>query len=127
MNVLGLNAYHRDVSAALVPRRKLIAAVEGERFRRIKHITRLPHPASAAFVSPFDRAAVCAIDGFGDFVSTSWGQVEGMRLDVRERVYFPHSLGLLYLALTQYLGFPDYGDEFKVMGLAPYGESRYVR
>jgi carbamoyltransferase len=213
MNVLGLNAYHGDVSAALVRDGRLIAAVEEERFRRVKHITGFPthaiasclrmggisakdvdlfavsrrprahlwrkalfvlrnrpkktladrarnmasigrlsdtiaaapgldeyavrprmryvehhpaHLASAAFVSPFDDAAVCAIDGFGDFVSTSWGRLRGNRLDVSERVFFPHSLGLMYLALTQYLGFPNYGDEFKVMGLAPYGEPRFV-
>ena len=85
------------------------------------------HLASAAYVSPFADAAVCAIDGFGDFVSTSWGVLDRTRIAVRGRVYFPHSLGMLYLAMTQYLGFPKYGDEFKVMGLAPYGEPRYVR
>src|SRR6185436_5317640 len=85
------------------------------------------HLASAAFVGPFEDAAVCAIDGFGDFTSTSWGRVAGTALSVDRRIFFPHSLGLLYLALTQYLGFPKYGDEFKVMGLAPYGEPRYVR
>jgi carbamoyltransferase len=214
MNVLGLNAYHGDVSAVLVRDGRLIAAVEEERFRRIKHIAGFPscaiaeclrlggiraadvdlfavsrrprahlwrkalfvlqhrpkrtigdrlrnvaridslagaiagsvgleeyevrprmryvehhpaHLASAAFVSPFDDAAVCAIDGFGDFVSTSWGRLSGSTLNVDGRVFFPHSLGLLYLAITQYLGFPKYGDEFKVMGLAPYGEPRYVR
>src|SRR5262249_16872589 len=84
------------------------------------------HLASAAFASPFDEAAVCAIDGFGDFTSTSWGRVHGRTLDVDRRIFFPHSLGLLYLAITQFLGFPKYGDEFKVMGLAPYGEPRYV-
>ena len=95
---------------------------------RMRYVEHHPaHLASAAFVSPFDTAAVCAIDGFGDFVSTSWGTLAGTGLDVRERVFFPHSLGLLYLAVTQYLGFPNYGDEFKVMGLAPYGEPRYVR
>ena len=212
--VLGLNAYHGDVSAALVRDGRLIAAVEEERFRRIKHYAGFPHLAvaeclrlagaqpadvdvfavsrnprahlwrkalfllryrpsgtvgerarnmskigslpttiaaslgldervvrrrtrfiehhpshlaSAAFVSPFDAAAVCAIDGFGDFVSTSWGRVEGSRLRVDGNVFFPHSLGLLYLAITQFLGFPKYGDEFKVMGLAPYGEPLYVR
>ena len=214
MNILGLNAYHGDVSAALVRDGQLVAAVEEERYRRIKHVAGFPaqamhacleiggiapadvdvfavsrdprahlwrkalfllrhrpkgtvasrarnlaslrslpstiagalgldearvrsrlrfvehhpsHLASAAFVSPFDEAAVCAIDGFGDFVSTSWGRVTGARLSVDRRVFFPHSLGLLYLAITQYLGFPNYGDEFKVMGLAPYGEPRYVR
>jgi carbamoyltransferase len=69
---------------------------------------------------------VCAIDGFGDFVSTSLATGRGSRLEVLEQVYFPHSLGLMYLAITQYLGFPKYGDEYKVMGLAPYGEPDYV-
>jgi len=214
VNILGLNAYHGDVAAALVRDGQLVAAVEEERFRRIKHVAGFPHQAiavclemgglaasdvdvfavsrdprahlwrkalfllknrpkgtvasrarnlaslralpstlakslnlddavvrqrtrfvehhpahlaSAAFVSPFDEAAVCAIDGFGDFVSTSWGRVAGTRLSVEGRVFFPHSLGLLYLAITQYLGFPNYGDEFKVMGLAPYGEPGFVR
>ena len=95
---------------------------------RVQYIEHHPaHLASAAFVSPFDQAAICAIDGFGDFVSTSWGRVTGPRLSIDGHVFFPHSLGLLYLAITQYLGFPNYGDEFKVMGLAPYGEPRYTR
>jgi carbamoyltransferase len=214
MNIVGLNAYHGDVSAVLVRDGRLIAAVEEERFRRIKHCSGFPakalqqclrmgeieaadvdlfavsrdprahlwrkalfllrhrprgtvadrarnaarigalsdviaasvgleparvrartrfvehhpaHLASAAFVSPFDRAAVCAIDGFGDFVSTSWGRLERAALHVDDRVFFPHSLGLLYLAITQYLGFGKYGDEFKVMGLAPYGEPCFTR
>jgi carbamoyltransferase len=213
MNVLGLNAYHGDVSAVLVRDGQLVAAIEEERFRRIKHCAGFParaiaeclrmgglrpadvdlfavsrnpkahlwrkalfmlqhrprrtlgdrarnlarinslsntvasslgleeyavrprmryiehhpaHLASAALVSPFDDAAVCAIDGFGDFVSTSWGRLASSSLHVDGHVFFPHSLGLLYLAITQYLGFPKYGDEFKVMGLAPYGEPRYV-
>ena len=84
------------------------------------------HLASTFFVSPFEEAAVCAIDGFGDFVSTSWATGRGNTLDVLERVFFPHSLGLIYLAVTQYLGFRNYGDEYKVMGLAPYGEPAYV-
>ena len=212
--VVGLNAYHGDVSAALVRDGRLIVAVEEERFRRIKHYAGFPrqalaeclriadvapadidlfaisrnprahlwrkaafvlrhrphgafadrarnvakvralpaaiaaatgidetavsartrfvehhpaHSASAALVSPFDSAAVCTIDGFGDFVSTSWGRLAGPRLVTDERVFFPHSLGLLYLAITQFLGFEKYGDEFKVMGLAAYGEPRYVR
>jgi carbamoyltransferase len=214
VNILGLNAYHGDVSAVLVRDGQLVAAVEEERYRRIKHVAGVPrqamhaclemagltpadvdvfavsrnprahllrkalfllrhrprgtvaararnlvslralpatiagalgldearvrarvrfvehhpsHLASAAFVSPFDEAAVCAIDGFGDFVSTSWGRVAGSRLSIDGHVFFPHSLGLVYLAITQYLGFPNYGDEFKVMGLAPYGEPRYLR
>ncbi len=214
MNILGINAYHGDVSAVLVRDGELVAAVEEERFRRIKHwagfpsrairsclemggvdaqdidhfaISRDPkahqwrklryafqrrpglelvtdrfrnrsklaslpeklaselelprervrermhwvehhpaHLASAFFVSPFEEAAVCAIDGFGDFVSTSMARGRGSTLEILDRTFFPHSLGLLYLALTQYLGFSKYGDEYKVMGLAPYGEPAFV-
>jgi carbamoyltransferase len=84
------------------------------------------HLASAYYPSPFDEAAVCASDAFGDFVSTSWAVGQRTKLKMVRQVYFPHSLGILYLAITQYLGFPKYGDEYKVMGLAPYGEPRYV-
>jgi carbamoyltransferase len=214
MIILGINAYHGDVSAVLLRDGELVAAVEEERFRRIKHCAGFPvqsiraclqlagmtpmavdhfaisrdpranlvrkalftlrqrpspgllwdrarnatrvqhiadtlaatldldlprvrqrlhwvehhpaHLASAFFVSPFETATVCAIDGFGDFVSTSGAIGRGPTLDILDRVYFPHSLGLLYLALTQYLGFVHYGDEYKVMGLAPYGAPDYV-
>jgi carbamoyltransferase len=212
MTILGINAYHGDVSAVLVRDGELVAAVEEERYRRIKHVAGVPvesiracleiagvsadtidhvavsrnprahlwrkawfalrrrpglglirdrasnysrvgalpqriaevlgrndrpptfhwvehhpaHLASTFFVSPFDEAAVCALDGFGDFVSTSTGTGRGSRLEIGQRVFFPHSLGLLYLAITQYLGFPHYGDEFKVMGLAPYGQPDFT-
>ena len=214
MIVVGINAYHGDVSAVILRDGELIVAVEEERFRRIKHVAGFPrhsiaaclemagvapreidcfaisrnpranmvrkvafaltarpsasmvrdrlrhrrvvsdvagtlaemlglergavsrrlrwvehhpaHLASAFFMSPFEDAAVCAIDGFGDFVSTSSCLGHRARLEPLRKVYFPHSLGLLYLAMTQYLGFPKYGDEYKVMGLAPYGEPRYV-
>jgi len=79
------------------------------------------HLGSSFFVSPFDSAAVVSVDGFGDFVSTMWGTGKGTRIEIRDQVFYPHSLGLFYLALTQFLGFPRYGDEYKVMGLAPYG------
>ncbi len=208
MYILGINAFHGDVSAVLLRDGELVAAVEEERFRRVKHFAGFPvesirsvlaaggiggrdvahvavsrdprahllrkavhalrrrpdpallrdrvrnarrvlelrrplaaalgvdaaslprlhhvehhpaHLASAFFVSPFEDAAVCAIDGFGDFVSTSTALGTGRRLRLLDRVYFPHSLGLMYTAVTQHLGFPHYGDEFKVMGLAPYG------
>jgi carbamoyltransferase len=211
--VLGINAYHGDVSAALLRDGQLVAAVEEERFRRVKHwagfptlaiqtvlgiagirgievqhvaisrdpkanllrkglftVTHRPDPrlvldrvrnagkvrdlhgplaaalgvrrddlprlhhiehhpahlASAFFVSPFDQAACCAIDGFGDFVSTSLAVGTRNHLDVFDKVYFPHSLGMLYTAITQFIGFHGYGDEFKVMGLAPYGRPRHV-
>jgi len=84
------------------------------------------HLGSTFFVSPFDTAAVVSVDGFGDFVSTMTGRGEGKRITVLDRVLFPHSLGLFYLAVTQYLGFPEYGDEYKVMGLAAYGEPEYA-
>src|SRR6185436_17953262 len=213
-DVLGINAYHGDASAVLLRDGQLVAAVEEERFRRIKHwagfpresirtclamagvspqrvdhfaISRNPrahlgrkilfalrrrpgtqllrdrvhnasrvqdlpttlsealglsradvvgkmhwvehhpaHLASTFFVSPFDEAAVCAIDGFGDFVSTSWAVGRGSSMNVIHRTFFPHSLGLLYLAITQYLGFMNFGDEFKVMGLAPYGAPEFT-
>ena len=212
--VLGISAYHGDAAAALVVDGRLEAAVEEERFTRIKHWAGFPresvlsclrmaglqpdevdhfaigrdpranlvqkaifalghrprlrlvtdratrsrlvtgvagaladsldlerahvrrrlrwvehhpaHLASAFFVSPFDTAAVCAIDGFGDFVSTSWAIGRDRRLDVLRRLYFPHSLGLFYLDVTQHLGFWQYGDEYKVMGLAPYGNPDQV-
>lgn len=79
------------------------------------------HLASSFLVSPFENAAVVSVDGFGDFVSTMWGTGSGSSITVRDQLGFPHSLGLFYLAMTQYLGFPNYGDEYKVMGLAPYG------
>jgi carbamoyltransferase len=212
--ILGINAYHGDVAAVLVRDGELVAAVEEERYRRIKHVAGFPtqairacldmagvsarevdhvavsrnpkahlwrkglfalknrpggglvsdraanykrvrdipdtvvealglsatdkrptvhwvehhpaHLASTFFVSPFEDAAVCAIDGFGDFVSTSWAVGKGNQLDVIHRTFFPHSLGLVYLAITQYLGFGKFGDEFKVMGLAPYGTPEFV-
>lgn len=86
----------------------------------------LCHLASAFLVSPFQEAAAVSVDGFGDFASAAWGVGRGSRVEVDDKVYFPHSLGIFYEAMTQYLGFPYYGDEYKVMGLAPYGEPRYV-
>ena len=207
MNVLGLNAFHGDASAALLRDGKLVAAAEEERFRRVKHwagfpaqsiayclreaglrlvdvdhvavnqdgraqrwrkigyvLAHPPHPgmlferlrnrrkredvpellagafpgerfggdfhhvehhmahlSSAFHVSPFENAVVVSVDGFGDFSSAAWGVGKGTEIAVAGRVHFPHSLGAFYQALTQYLGFPHYGDEYKVMGLAPYG------
>jgi carbamoyltransferase len=212
MNILGLNAFHGDSSAALVRDGALIAAAEEERFRRIKHwagfpsesiayclreaglglgdidhiainqdsranlwrrvgylLTNTPkvslvvdrlrnrqkrakisdlfasalpdqnfhgkfhsiehhlcHLSSAFHVSPFERAVIISVDGFGDFSSAAWGVGQGREIKIGGRVYFPHSLGIFYQALTQYLGFPYYGDEYKVMGLAPYGSPSFM-
>ena len=85
------------------------------------------HLASSFFVSPFERAALLSLDGFGDFISTMWGAGEDNSINVIDRVEYPHSLGLVYTATTQFLGFPHYGDEGKVMGLAPYGQPSFIK
>jgi carbamoyltransferase len=212
--ILGLNAYHGDASAAIVRDGQLLAAVEEERFNRVKHWAGFPknsirfcldtagvsmrdvdhisvssdpkaniakrigfvlikrpsfqavwerlkrqtkvaalkpqlaeaggctvsdvraqihyiehhltHLASGFFISPFEEAAILSIDGMGDFVSTMTGTGEGTSWEVMDRIFYPHSVGFLYNVLTLYLGFPNYGDEYKVMGLAPYGEPEYL-
>jgi carbamoyltransferase len=214
MLIVGFNAYHGDVAAAVLKDGVLVAAIEEERFARIKHVAGFPakaiaaglamagaqpadvdvwaiargkrvnllpkawfalthrpgatltqqyrntasksagvpeviaqafnldvndvtskmryvehhpaHLASAFHASGLSDAACCAIDGFGDFVSVSIGQGRQGTLKVLDRVFFPHSLGLIYLAITQYLGFKKYGDEYKVMGLAPYGSPTHT-
>jgi carbamoyltransferase len=207
MNILGINAYHGNASAAIVCDGQLIAAVEEERFNRVKYAAGFPvqairfclkeagltladidhvgiprnpyarlftkliyslrmpsfarqrakvlatftgipealaaafdadpqktkakfhriehhqaHLASSFFVSPFDSAALLSADGLGDFASTMWGLGRGSRMNIQGSVAFPHSLGLFYSAVTQYLGFLKFGDEYKVMGLGAYGE-----
>ena len=214
MYILGINAFHGDASAAIIQNGQLIAAVEEERFNRIKHWAGFPsqsiqyclntagitlpqvdhialsynpkanlnqklrctlqqrpslqslidrfskqskstslkeylanachchpdqitarihtlehhttHLASTFFVSPFAQAAILSIDGMGDFVSTLSAAGRDNQLEYSSRIHFPHSLGYLYNAITLYLGFPAYGDEYKVMGLAPYGEPEYL-
>jgi carbamoyltransferase len=207
MNILGINAYHGNASAAIVCDGRLIAAVEEERFNRVKYAAGFParairyclkeagltladldhvavprnpyarlatklfyavrmpsfarerakvlvkftgipdalaaafdsdpkrvgatfhrvehhqaHLASSFFVSPFERAALLSADGLGDFASTMWGTGSGKRMNIHGAIAFPHSLGLFYGGVTQYLGFPKFGDEYKVMGLAAYGQ-----
>lgn len=97
-----------------LPRREVHAA-----FHHVEH--HRAHMASAFFVSPFERAAVLSVDGMGDFVSTMWGSGEHNHIKVADSVYFPHSLGFFYTAVSQWLGFTGFGDEGKVMGLASYG------
>jgi carbamoyltransferase len=206
MNILGINAYHGNASAAIVCEGRLVAAVEEERFNRVKYAAGFPaqairyclkeaglelkdidhvavprnpyarlgtklfyamrmpsfarermkvlakfkgipealaqafdtdptkvaakfhrvehhkaHLASAFFVSPFERAALLSADGLGDFASTMWGSGTGNRMKIDGAIAFPHSLGLFYSAVTQYLGFLRFGDEYKVMGLGAYG------
>ena len=111
---------HQELAAAFEIDQKAIRA----QFHRIEH--HRAHLASAFFVSPFNRAAVLSADGLGDFASTMWGIGEGARINVSGAVSFPHSLGMFYTAMTQYLGFWKFGDEYKVMGLAAYGLPSYL-
>jgi carbamoyltransferase len=93
-------------------------------FHNVEH--HRAHMASAFFVSPFQEAAILSVDGMGDFVSTMWGVGRGNDFEVMGSIGFPHSLGNFYTMVTQWLGFPKYGDEGKVMGLAPYGKPVYM-
>ncbi len=93
-------------------------------FHRIEH--HRAHMASAFFVSPFESAAVLSADGLGDFASFMCAAGEGPNMRVLGEVAFPHSLGMYYTALTQYLGFWKFGDEYKVMGLAAYGQPEFL-
>ena len=104
------------------------SAFPGERMRaQVHHVEHhLAHLASGFLVSGFDEAVCLSVDGFGDFASSAWGMGKGHQIDIDGRVYFPHSLGVFYTIITQFIGFPHYGDEYKVMGLAPYGEPKYL-
>ena len=84
------------------------------------------HIASSLFFNDFDECVNLSIDGFGDFASCAWGFSKNKNLKIDKKVYFPHSLGIFYQAMTQYLGFKNYGDEYKVMGLSSYGKPKYT-
>lgn len=106
----------------------LSEAFPGETFKgEIRNINHhLAHLSSAFFVSPYKKSAVVSVDGFGDFSSGCWGVGELSSINVHGSVFYPHSLGSFYQAITQFIGFPNYGDEYKVMGLAPYGKPKYL-
>jgi carbamoyltransferase len=108
-------------SVPVDPRRELDFAAD---WHFVEH--HVAHLASAFFPSGFEDAAVLSVDAFGDGVSTMLAAGHGGSLEIFDRVGFPHSLGVLYTAVTQWLGFPRYGDEGKVMGLAPYGTPRFT-
>ena len=84
------------------------------------------HLSSAFFASPFEESAILSIDGSGDFTTTMIAIGRGNKIEIIDSIDFPISAGLFYTAFTQFLGFPHYGDEYKVMGLAPYGSPRYI-
>lgn len=99
-------------------------AVVKSKIHQVEH--HRSHLASAFFASPFEESALLSIDGSGDFTTTMVGIGRSNQIEVLDSVDFPHSVGLFYTAFTQLLGFPHYGDEYKVMGLAPYGQPKYV-
>src|SRR2546428_616567 len=109
-----------DLAQALGVTKKSLRA----QFHNIEH--HRAHLASSFFLSPFERAALLSIDGFGDFISTMWAIGKGNSIDILGQVEYPHSTGIVYTATTQFIGFPHYGDEGKVMGLAPYGRPRFI-
>jgi carbamoyltransferase len=116
----GFSGMRQDVAGAFdLPVERIRA-----RFHRIEH--HRAHLASVYFVSPFEQAAVLSADGLGDFASAMWASGEGRQMRVLGEVRFPHSLGTYYTALTQYLGFWKFGDEYKVMGLAAYGKPEFL-
>ena len=110
----------RDVKAAISDALAIDPGSLRAQVHNVEH--HQAHVASAFFVSPFEDAAILSVDGFGDFCSTMTAVGHGNSFEVIDRVLFPHSLGIYYAAFTQWLGFPEYGDEGKVMGLAPYGD-----
>jgi len=97
----------------------------GERIMFSEH--HLSHAASAFFPSPFEQAVVLTMDGVGEWATTSVAHGKGNQLEIHKEIHFPHSLGLLYSAFTYYTGFKVNSGEYKVMGLAPYGEPKYVQ
>jgi carbamoyltransferase len=104
-------------------------AFKGDPLRaKVHHVEHhLAHLASSFHVSGFENAVCLSVDGFGDFASCAWGIGQGHEINIDGRVHFPHSLGIFYTVITQFIGFPHYGDEYKVMGLAPYGEPKYLQ
>ena len=119
-NSLKINSIKSDIASSLgVDPSSLKAKVQFIEHHR-------SHMASAFFISPFEQCAILSIDGMGDFTSTMNGVGEGNNIKVLDSISYPHSLGIFYTMFTQYLGFYNYGDEYKVMGLAPYGNPIYA-
>ena len=114
----------RSIDATLASALGVDARHLKAKFHAVEH--HKAHISSAFFVSPFEHAACLSIDGFGDFVSTMRGVGRDRKLEILDRVEFPHSAGLFYTAITQFIGFHRYGEEWKMMGLAPYGKPTYV-
>ena len=119
-NLMRVSSIKKELSKAFnVPEKEINAKIYNIEHHR-------SHIASSFFASPFDKSAILSVDGFGDFTSTMFAFGENKRINVLDSVKYPHSLGLFYTAATQFLGFPNYGDEYKVMGLSGYGEAKYI-
>lgn len=118
----------RNAAARNSIKENLLEAFPDQMFRgKVKTVEHhLAHLSSAFHVSPYEKASVLSVDGFGDFASGSWGVGDGASITVEGQVNYPHSLGAFYQSITQFIGFPNYGDEYKVMGLAPYGSPVYM-
>ena len=113
-NIQGVRTIKSDLKKALGVEKAIKAEIKFLEHHRC-------HLASAFYISPFEKSALLSIDGMGDFTSTMRGIGRGNKIQVLDTVTFPHSLGYFYTSFTQYLGFPNYGDEYKMMGLSPYG------
>jgi len=113
----------KEPSLSLSDQLKTLGLHQAKIFRVEHH---LAHLVSARYLSNKNELALLSFDGLGDFVSTAIAKATGNDIQILNRVYFPHSLGYFYTAMTQYLGFPHFGDEFKVMGLSSYGKPKYL-
>ncbi len=114
----------RDVRSLLVNALEVDSAKLRFQEHHLEH--HIAHIASAYYCSPWEKAAGFSYDGSGDFVSTMMARCEGSEIEVLDRVYLPHSLGSFYTMICEFIGYKKYGDEGKVMGLAPYGKDTYV-
>ena len=112
-----------DISKMIAERFGVNKNIIEKKIYNVEH--HVAHLASAYYPSGYEDAVLLSIDGFGDFVSTMWGTVEKNKIKIDDYITFPHSLGLFYQALTQYLGFFNYGDEYKIMGMAGYGNPSF--
>ena len=124
----GLKSYLKAMEAWLKQKLWIPSIIEGETGYKGKIIYsehHLSHAASSFFPSPFDRAAFLTVDGVGEWATTSYGIGNGNKIEMKKEILFPHSLGLLYSAFTYYTGFKVNSGEYKLMGLAPYGEAKY--
>ncbi len=119
-NAIKLNKLKEEIAKALGISEKFFKA----KIVYVEH--HKAHIGSSFLVSPFTEAVCLTVDGFGDFVSSMRGIGKGSSVEIKDWVSFPHSLGIVYTAFTQFLGFPKYGDEYKVMGLSAFGKPRFI-